>query len=220
MNKQILLRSVLLVILVAGSVYLFLHYDLHIFFSDRKRLIEYVNSFGALSVIVFIGLQILQVLFAPIPGEVTGFIGGYIYGSVWGTLYSTIGLTLGSWMSFARARWLGHPFVEKAVSTGILQKYDYFMKHQGKLVTFVLFLIPGFPKDALCYVIGLSHMPIKMFLLVSITGRLLGTAMLSISGSFARNDQHGASVGSRRHQHFLLRRRFLLSRQMASSIAP
>jgi uncharacterized membrane protein YdjX (TVP38/TMEM64 family) len=191
-KKKMFLRiSALLFFIFAGS-YLFIHYDLHIFFSDRKHLIDYVNSFGALSVVVFIGLQILQVLFAPIPGEVTGFIGGYIYGSVLGTIYSTIGLTIGSWLAFMLARWLGLPFVEKAVNPSILNKYDYFMEHQGKLITFIFFLIPGFPKDALCYVIGLSHMPTNTFLLVSVTGRLLGTAMLSVSGDFARYDQHGA----------------------------
>jgi uncharacterized membrane protein YdjX (TVP38/TMEM64 family) len=191
-NKPILLKIILLLLFLSVSTYLFIHYDLHLFFSDRKHLIEFVKSFGALSVIVFIGLQILQVLFAPIPGEVTGFIGGYIYGSALGTIYSTIGLTIGSWLAFMLARWLGMPFVEKAVNLSILKKYDYFMEHQGKLITFILFLIPGFPKDALCYVIGLSHMPINTFLLVSVSGRLLGTAMLSISGDFARYDQHGA----------------------------
>ena len=191
-KKKLLLRISALIIFVVAGTYLFFHYDFHILFSDRNRLIEYVNSFGVLSVVVFIGLQILQVLFAPIPGEVTGFIGGYIYGSVLGTIYSTIGLTIGSWMAFMLARWLGLPFVERAVSSHILHKYNYFMEHQGKLITFVFFLIPGFPKDALCYVIGLSHMPTNTFLLVSITGRLLGTAMLSVSGDFARYDQHGA----------------------------
>ncbi len=191
-NKQTFLKIIILLIIVVLSTYVFIYFDLHIFFSDRKHLIDFVESFGALSVVVFIGLQILQVLFAPIPGEVTGFIGGYIYGSVLGTIYSTIGLTIGSWLAFALARWLGLPFVEKAVSSSIIQKYDYFMEHQGKLITFIFFLIPGFPKDALCYVIGLSHMPTKTFLLVSVAGRFLGTAMLSISGDFARYDQHGA----------------------------
>jgi len=185
-------KIIALLALVGAGTFLFIHYDLHIFFSDRQHVIDFVNSFGALSVVVFIGLQILQVLFAPIPGEVTGFIGGYIYGSVLGSIYSTIGLTIGSWLAFALARWLGLPFVEKAVSKSILKKYDYFMQHQGEFITFILFLIPGFPKDALCYVIGLSHMPTRAFLLVSVVGRLFGTIMLSVSGDFARCDQHGA----------------------------
>ena len=96
--------------------------------------------------VIFIGLQILQVIVAPIPGEVNGFIGGYLYGPVLGTLYSTIGLTIGSWLAFLLARWLGLPFVEKMINPKIIQKYDHFMEHRGILITFILFLIPGFPE--------------------------------------------------------------------------
>jgi uncharacterized membrane protein YdjX (TVP38/TMEM64 family) len=192
MKRSTILKIICLAIFFGGGIWLFIHYDLIQFFTDRKKLIEFINSFGALSVVVFIGLQILQVLFAPVPGEATGFIGGYLYGSVLGTLYSTIGLTIGSWLAFALARWLGLSFVEKAVSPAILQKYDYFMEHKGTLVTFILFLIPGFPKDALCYIMGLSHMRTRLFLVVSTVGRLLGTAMLSVSGNCLRYNQHGA----------------------------
>jgi uncharacterized membrane protein YdjX (TVP38/TMEM64 family) len=142
--------------------------------------------------LVFISLQILQVVAAPIPGELTGIIGGYLYGSFLGTIYSTIGLTIGSWLAFALARMFGLPLVEKTVKPEIIQKYDYIMEHQGALGSFVLFLIPGFPKDYLCYLMGLTHMRTWTFLVISTTGRLLGTALLSVSGSNARNNQYGA----------------------------
>jgi uncharacterized membrane protein YdjX (TVP38/TMEM64 family) len=180
--------SLLLLVLATGAFFFF-HYDLHTFFINRKKIIAFVNSFGPLSVVIFIGLQILQVIVAPIPGEVNGFIGGYLYGPVLGTLYSTIGLTIGSWIAFLLARWLGLPFVEKVVGARMLRKYDYFMEHRGLLITFILFVIPGFPKDALSYLIGLSHLKVSTFLIICTTGRLLGTVMLSISGSCARNDQ-------------------------------
>ncbi|MFA5182452.1 MAG: TVP38/TMEM64 family protein [Syntrophales bacterium] len=192
MKRNTILKVLCLAILFGGGTWLIIHFDLIQFFTDRKKAIDFINSFGPLSVVVFIGLQILQVLFAPVPGEATGFIGGYIYGSVLGTLYSTIGLTIGSWLAFALARWLGLSFVEKAVSPAILQKYDYFMEHKGTFVTFILFLIPGFPKDALCYIMGLSHMRTRLFLIISTIGRLLGTAMLSVSGNCLRYNQHGA----------------------------
>ncbi|MEW6335236.1 MAG: VTT domain-containing protein, partial [Thermodesulfobacteriota bacterium] len=95
---------------------------------------------------------------------------------------------------FALARWFGLPFVERMISPRIIKKYDYFMEHRGLLVTFILFVIPGFPKDALSYLIGLSHMKTASFLVVCTTGRLLGTLMLSISGNYARNDQNYAVV--------------------------
>jgi len=185
------LKLVALFLIIGAGTYLFFHFDLHTFFLNRKKAVAFIHSFGSgpLAVVIFISFQIAQVLVAPLPGEVTGIIGGYLYGPVMGTLYSTIGLTIGSWLAFLLARTLGLPFVEKVVSRNILDKYDYFMAHQGTLVTFVMFLIPGFPKDALCYIMGLSHMRTRLFLIVSTTGRLFGTIMLSFGGSCVRNDQ-------------------------------
>lgn len=194
MNRDAVLKiSLLLLLLVAGG-FIFYHFNLYSLFLSRKKLTLFVSSFGPLSVVIFIGLQILQVLVAPIPGEITGFIGGYLYGPLLGTLYSTIGLAIGSWLAFLLARWLGLPFVEKILSPKIIQKYDYFMEHRGIPVTFILFLIPGFPKDALSYIVGLSHMKTTTFLILCTAGRLMGTAMLSVSGSYARNDQHTAMM--------------------------
>jgi uncharacterized membrane protein YdjX (TVP38/TMEM64 family) len=190
MNRDDLLKIALLLALILAGVFLLFHYDLYAFFISRKKIVHFLNSFGPLSVMIFIGLQIVQVLIAPIPGEFNGFIGGYLYGPVMGTLYSTIGLTIGSWLAFLLARWLGMPFVEKIINPQVIQKYDYFMEHRGIPITFILFLIPGFPKDALSYIIGLSHMKTTTFLLVCTGGRLFGTIMLSVSGNCARNDQN------------------------------
>lgn len=198
MNRDDIIKIIFLLLMILTGVFLFLYFDLHTFFVDREKIVNFVNSFGPLSVVIFIGLQVLQVIVAPIPGEVNGFIGGYLYGPVLGTLYSTIGLTIGSWLAFSLARWLGLPFVERVINPQIIQKYDYFMEHRGKLITFVLFVIPGFPKDALSYIIGLSHMKTTTFLTVCTAGRLLGTTMLSISGHCARNGQNvavGALLG-------------------------
>jgi len=184
------LRIAALAIVTAAIVYLLYYFDLYIYFTDRKKLVHFLTSFGPYSIIVFILFQILQVLVAPVPGEVTGLIGGYLYGPVLGTIYSTIGLSIGSWLAFILARTFGLPFVEKAVSNKIIQKYDHFMKHRGVVISFILFLIPGFPKDALCYIMGLSHIPLGTFLIISTTGRLFGTILLSVSGSCVRNQQN------------------------------
>jgi uncharacterized membrane protein YdjX (TVP38/TMEM64 family) len=190
MNRDAIIKITILLILIIAGAILFYHYDVYHLFISRKKLIGFINSYGNLSVVIFILLQILQVIVAPIPGEVTGFIGGYIYGPFWGTLYSTIGLTIGSLLAFILARWLGLPFVEKVINPKIIEKYDYFMEHRGIFITFILFVIPGFPKDALSYIVGLSHMKTTTFMILCTAGRLLGTAMLSISGSCARDGQH------------------------------
>jgi len=194
MNRDDIFKIALLLALILVGVFLVFHYNLYTFFVSRKKIVHFLNSFGPLSVVIFIGLQIVQVLIAPIPGELNGFIGGYLYGPLMGTIYSTIGLTIGSCLAFLLARWLGMPFVEKIVTPQIIQKYDYFMEHRGIPITFILFLIPGFPKDALSYIIGLSHMKTTTFLILCTAGRLLGTIMLSISGSYARNNQNAAML--------------------------
>jgi uncharacterized membrane protein YdjX (TVP38/TMEM64 family) len=67
-----------------------------------------------------------------------------------------------------------------------MEKYDHFIEARGPLVCFILFLIPGFPKAALCYIIGLSPMNIWTFIGVSTVGRLFGTILLSVTGDSIR----------------------------------
>ncbi|MEJ2696409.1 MAG: VTT domain-containing protein, partial [Candidatus Sulfobium sp.] len=127
---------------------------------------------------------------APIPGEVTGFIGGYLYGPVLGIFLSTVGLTLGSWGAFALSRIFGRPFVERFVRKETLDKYDYLLHHKGAFLVFLLFLIPGMPKDLLCYILGLGHLSTKEFLVISTVGRFLGTVLITLGGSFVRHHQY------------------------------
>jgi len=187
MNRRLTLRIIFLLLTAFLLTYAFIHYDLYEFFVNKEKGINFINSFHPFDEIVFISLQILQVVAAPIPGEITGLIGGYLYGPVMGTLYSTIGLTIGSWLAFIIARFFGMPLVERVVSSDVLKKFDHFMEHRGILVSFFLFLIPGFPKDGLCYIMGVSHMPTWTFIVISTIGRLFGTLMLTITGSCVRN---------------------------------
>jgi uncharacterized membrane protein YdjX (TVP38/TMEM64 family) len=132
---------------------------------------------------IFIGLQALQVIIAPIPGEVTGILGGYLFGEWIGLLYSTIGLTLGSVAAFGVGRWLGARYVQKLVSPDIWQKMGFIVEAEGAILCFIIFLIPGLPKDMVCYLFGLSPMPFWVFAVVSTLGRIPGTWVLSAQGA-------------------------------------
>ena len=151
--------------------------------TDRHWIKSVLKSAGPLAPLVFILIQALQVVFAPIPGEATGFIGGYLFGAPLGLLYSTLGLTLGSVGAFFIARWLEEHYVKRLIPAEILQKFDFLMERQGALVAFILFLLPGFPKDYLCFVLGLSRMPFKLFLLICVVGRIPGTLLLTLQGA-------------------------------------
>jgi uncharacterized membrane protein YdjX (TVP38/TMEM64 family) len=84
----------------------------------------------------------------------------------------------------------GRPVIEKIVNPETIRRYDYVMKHKGLFLAFLMFLIPGFPKDILCYILGLGHMGHRDFLLVSTTGRLLGTVLLTLTGEFFRDRRY------------------------------
>jgi uncharacterized membrane protein YdjX (TVP38/TMEM64 family) len=181
-------KSIFLALFIILVTYLFIHYEFYFLIMEPKRAVEFINSFHPYDDFVFIVFQIFQVLIAgAIPGEISEFIGGYIYGAVLGTIYSAIGLSIGSWFAFILSRIYGLPLVRRIVRPSIMEKYDYFMEHQGRLVSFILFMIPGFPKAALCYIIGLSHMNIWTFIAVSTPGRVLGIVLVSICGSSVKN---------------------------------
>ncbi len=162
------------------------------YFFSFKRLRDFILSFGAYSAIVFIVIQALQVVFAPIPGEVTGFVGGYVYGKIAGTLLSTVGLTLGSVLAFEITRVFGVRLVKKVVKQETMDRFDYFVTHRGVHIAFILFLVPGFPKDSLCYLLGLTHLRRLDFLLMNIFGRLPGTIVLNIEGEAVRTGRYEA----------------------------
>ncbi len=192
LDKKTVLLLLLLGVIIAGMAYALYATGVIDLLTSKNRLLQFIKENRTHAATIFIGLQIVQVVAAPVPGEVTGFVGGILFGPVWGVVYSTIGLTIGSWLAFMLARLLGRPLVERLVSAETIQRYDYVMKHKGLLLAFLMFLIPGFPKDILCYVLGLGHMQQRDFLLVSASGRLLGTVLLTAGGTFFRDEHYVA----------------------------
>ncbi len=149
----------------------------------RDRLREFVLSMGSLGPLAFILIQVLQVVFSPIPGEATGFLGGFLFGKWLGLLYSTIGLSLGSLAAFLIARQFRRfiqPWLQKSE---LYWKFEGLLERQGLFVCFIMYVFPGFPKDFLCYLLGLTRMPWQVFLFLSTVGRIPGTLMLSWQGA-------------------------------------
>ena len=192
LDKKSVLLLLLLCAVMGGIAYGLYASGLFDLFINRRHLLEFIRDHETYAVVIFIGLQIVQVVAAPVPGEASGFVGGIVFGPLWGVVYSTIGLTAGSWVAFMLARILGRPLVERLVKAETIERYDYVMKHKGLLLAFLMFLIPGFPKDFLCYLLGLGHMRQRDFLLVSATGRLLGTILLTMGGAYFRDARYGA----------------------------
>ncbi len=152
-------------------------------FTDPSNLVTLVENYKHLAPLVFIAIQALQVVIAPIPGEVTGFAAGFLFGPWWGLLYAMIGLVLGSSIAFALARFFRRYFAQRFYKSPYFQRLSRFMIRRGVIAAFFCFLIPGFPKDYLSYFLGLFPISWPTFIIIMILGRLPSTAALTLEGA-------------------------------------
>jgi uncharacterized membrane protein YdjX (TVP38/TMEM64 family) len=152
-------------------------------YKDPVFLRETLQSWGWGAPAVFIAIQALQVIISPIPGEATGLLGGYLFGLSLGFIFSTIGLTIGTMACFWIGRWVGAGVVRRYVSDHVWERLGFIVEAEGAILCFVIYLIPGFPKDIVSYLFGISPMPGWIFALVSTLGRMPGTWVLSAQGA-------------------------------------
>ncbi|QAA31797.1 TVP38/TMEM64 family protein [Clostridium manihotivorum] len=160
----------LLCILIAIPIIKYLP-DIIALTMSMEKFSSYIISLGSLGAIVFTSFQVLQTVIAPIPGEVIQVAGGYIYGATLGTIYSMIGLLLGGIIAFYFTRFIGANLIEKLLQREKLSWLSKIM-HSNKfdLVIFIIFLVPGLPKDFLIYVAGLTPIkPLKFFIILTIS---------------------------------------------------
>ena len=178
----------LLIIGTVGAVIVFRD-EVWAIFSSSENIQRTVEGWGVAAPLAFVALQFVQVVVFVIPGEVPQIAGGFLFGLARGTLYSVVGILLGSSFNFGLARLLGVPFVRTLFKDKQLKKFEKITDSpRAQIAFFLLFVIPGIPKDILCYVAGLTSMRFAGFLLISTVGRLPG-----IIGSAAMGDAAASS---------------------------
>lgn len=140
-----------------------------------ERIINDVRDAGPVGFLILLGLQFLQIVVAFIPGEVVQVAAGMLYGPWIGTIVILVGCVLSSAFIFGLVHKLGAPFVQSMVPTQYLERFRKF-ELTGKLniVVFILFLIPGLPKDVFTYLVPLTDMRMRTFLVLSNVGRIPG----------------------------------------------
>lgn len=142
------------------------------FLTNRDELIASVKSWGIFAPLLYILLQIIQTVVAPIPGQVVGSIGGFIFGA-WGVLWTSIGTVLGCYIVFKLSKRFGRPFLEKIFKKSAIERFDFIINSKSaSLVLFLIYLLPGFPDDLVCYLAGLTTLPVRKLMLILILGRL------------------------------------------------
>lgn len=153
---------------------------IHELFEDGgpQRVMNRVHHAGPAGVFILLGIQFLQVVVAFIPGEVVQIAAGMIYGPWGGAAVILVGCVISSALIFQLVHKLGAPFVQHMVSDKFIDKFQRF-EQSGKLnvIVFILFLIPGLPKDVFTYIVPLTNMRMRTFLVLSTIGRIPGVAV-------------------------------------------
>lgn len=177
MKHKPILLVFLTTVIISLTIFIFWNLDyLKNFFSMFKNienLNNFLHSFGYLAWLVYFLLQIFQVVIFVIPGELIQAAGGYMFGTYMGTLLSFGGIAIGSSLLFIVCHKYGRNFVKKFISPELHNKFIRIINSRDKrFIIFVLYLIPGIPKDSLVMICALTDIDLKNFITFSMIGRL------------------------------------------------
>jgi uncharacterized membrane protein YdjX (TVP38/TMEM64 family) len=169
-------------VVVLGATVLLRRYFPYL--TDTEALRSLFLEFGVLGPLALVVLQALQVVLAPVPGQVLAVVGGYLYGAWWGTLYNVVGIAIGSTAAFWLSRRFGRPYVEGIVDEDLLARFDSIDDDHVRLALFVLFLVPGLPDDAICFLGGLTRIPLWHLVALAVVGRAPSFFLVNVVGGF------------------------------------
>lgn len=144
---------------------------------------EYIDSLGPWGIVMMFFVQIAQIVVALIPGEVVEFLAGTLYGWLGGLVFCLAGIAIGQSIIFITVRILGRAFVEKVAGSDKLNKYK-FLQDEKKLkrIIFILFFIPGTPKDVITYIVPLTKIDLRSFLLLTLVARIPSIVTSTLAG--------------------------------------
>ena len=133
---------------------------------DPQVFTDFLNSFGALSVVVFVLLVILEVVIAPLHPAILYLVGGFLFGGFLGGTLILIGNMIGSYFAFMIARKYGRRVIER-IDRNKREKFDRFTEKHGALATFLLRINPITNSDLINYLAGASKVKLSGFLIAT-----------------------------------------------------
>ena len=186
-NKSILIKTIF-ALNIGLCVFILLYVTLSNFkilhiLSSVDLMKEFILSTKEKGVFIYILIQILQVVFVPIPAAVIAVVGSLIYGPILGALYCTIGILIGSYISYAIGKTFGFKVVSWVVGQDNAMKYSNILAKRGSFFLCIAFLLPLFQDDILCLIAGISTMKFSTFFLVTTVTRPIGVIFMCLFGS-------------------------------------
>ena len=171
-----LLTIIPIILLILGYIYP------SSFFSNQERIRDFVESYGIFAPIVFVIIQILEVVLTPISHYVVGLAGGFIFGTWYGFILNYIGRVIGTLIAFYLGRNFGRKIIKHLVKQENVAKYEKLFE-KGKLILFLMYFLPIFPDDELSYLAGFSSMKARVFIPIILLGHIGGSLGLAFLGS-------------------------------------
>lgn len=165
------------------------------YLGSTEELRAFLDGYGWTGRFILFGLQCIQVVIALIPGEVVELGAGYAYGAIEGTLVCLAGVALSSSLIFMLVKKIGMPMVEMFIPREKINQLR-FINNTRKLkrLVFLLFFIPGTPKDILTYFVGLTELTISQFLAITLVARIPSVVSSTICGQML-GDKHFWTAG-------------------------
>ena len=202
-GEEALLRRKRVFALISFAILLcvisFLTYFLIVRFSKIAKTGEefrdFIKGYGAYGFLVAVGIQVLQVFIALIPGEFVEIGMGYAYGWFEASVLSLLGVAIGSGLIFILTKKFGVRFIEIFVSGDKINDLK-FIKDEEKFnrLTFLLYFIPGTPKDLITYFIALTRMTLKDFLGITLFARIPSVVSSTVGGNFIGEKRYAEAL--------------------------
>ena len=175
--------GIFLFLLLSALVFFFAGKPLIQFAQEPERFRAWVDEQGVLAPIAFLGMLILQIVVAAIPGEPLEIAAGYAFGALEGTLWCLLGAFAGRLAVFLLVRRFGTRAIEVFFPLDKLQSLR-FLQNERRLTfwVFFLFFLPGTPKDLLCYIVGITKLPLRSWLVISAVAPIPSIITSTIGG--------------------------------------
>ncbi len=182
-KKKIYLIAIIVALVFVGVVGYLVGKPMIEFVREPERFRAWVDSSGLWGRVAFVGMVIFQLIIAVIPGEPLEMGAGYAFGAVEGTLLCILGCVIGSALVFLFVRRFGVKLVEVFFSREKIRSLRFLQDSRRlNLLTFIVFFIPGTPKDLLSYFIGLTDMKLSTWLLITGVARIPSIVTSTVTG--------------------------------------
>lgn len=178
-KRAVNIISMLGLILTAGFMYWTWKQGI---LTSQENMQKFIMGFGTAAGIIFVLIQIIQVIIPVIPGGVSCVAGVIVFGAGMGFVYNYVGICIGSILVFLIAKRYGRALMVKMFDKKLIDKYESWTEKNGrftKLFALAIFL-PVAPDDFLCYLAGTTRMKLKTFTAVILLGKPLSIAAYSM----------------------------------------